>query len=117
MALIGGGGAGNVAGGNPSGTSGTLVYVGNNISQYWMEFLQERISVGHGILDNVGLLKCEFLKRKEHIFGITPQSFIFKSDLDVVSSGERNHFGAYRHGLNQRRKQPQKGKDRERREF
>ena len=35
MALIGGGGAGNVAGGNPSGTSGTLVYVGNNIWGAW----------------------------------------------------------------------------------
>ena len=35
MALTGGGGAGNVAGGNPSGKSGTLVYVGNNIWGAW----------------------------------------------------------------------------------
>ena len=30
MALIGGGGAGNVAGGNPTGTSGSLNYVGDH---------------------------------------------------------------------------------------
>ena len=35
MPLIGGGGAGNVAGGNPSGTSTGLVYVGNNIWGAW----------------------------------------------------------------------------------
>ena len=36
MPIVGGGGAGNVAGGaNPSGTSGTLVYVGNNIWGAW----------------------------------------------------------------------------------
>ena len=31
MALIGGGGAGNVAGGNPSGTSSGLNYIGNHV--------------------------------------------------------------------------------------
>jgi hypothetical protein len=31
MALIGGGGAGNVSGGNPSGTSGGLNYIGNHV--------------------------------------------------------------------------------------
>ena len=60
-------------------------YVGNNISQYWMEFLQERISVGHGILDNVGLLKCEFLKRKEHIFGTDFRNRMASVAADLVT--------------------------------
>ena len=34
MALIGGGGAGNVAGGNPSGTGSSLNYVGNLVYAY-----------------------------------------------------------------------------------
>ena len=35
MALVGGGGAGNTAGSNPSGTSGSLVYLGNNQYAGW----------------------------------------------------------------------------------
>jgi alpha-glucosidase (family GH31 glycosyl hydrolase) len=35
MPLLGGGGAGNVAGSNPTGTGNTLQYVGNNIWAAW----------------------------------------------------------------------------------
>ena len=34
MALIGGGGAGNVAGGNPSGTGTSLNYIGDHCYAY-----------------------------------------------------------------------------------
>jgi len=34
MALVGGGGAGNVAGGNPSGTGGSINYIGNHAYAY-----------------------------------------------------------------------------------
>jgi len=70
MALIGGGGAGNVAGSNPSGTSKALNYVGNHAYGY------------SGSVDNNGSapgVLLEFVTGNEYVLGIADLVYFTES--------------------------------------
>ena len=74
MALTGGGGAGNVAGSNPSGTGGSLYYIGNHV--YALS--------GAVAVNNVETTLAEFETQNAYIDAKFQFSYMTHSDKDYM---------------------------------
>ena len=90
MALIGGGGAGNVGGGNPSGTGTTLNYIGDHAYAYSGTFeatasLQTMLEFTTGSVYLYGQLQCNGSIKTTDIGGGALTAFQISADGQVIS--------------------------------